>query len=105
VLKAQGDVEHEFLRILPSLPVGVYVHIHDVFTPRDYPDAFKRYDRRFWTEQYVLEAFLSCNPSYEVGLALNDLHKRRDELLYTRLPVLKTMPDKNPGSFWIRRIG
>ena len=78
VLRAHGDVEHEFLNILPVLPVGAFVHIHDIFTPRDYKQQYLREDRRFWTEQYVLEAFLTLNPSYEVVLALNDLHRRRE---------------------------
>ena len=103
VLRAHGDVEHEFLNILPALPVGVFVHIHDIFTPWDYIRKFLHEDRRFWTEQYMLEAFLSLNPSYEVVLALHDLHVRREPKLYEAIPVLASMPDRNPGSFWIRR--
>ena len=103
VLRPQGDVEHEFLRILPVLPLGVVVHVHDIFTPRDYIHSFLHADRRFWTEQYMLEAFLSQNANYTVLLALNDLHKRRIPELYRAFPVLRGLPDKNPGSFWIRR--
>jgi len=104
VLRAQGDVEYEFLRILPILPVGVLVQIHDIFTPRDYTHYFLHENRRYWTEQYVLEAFLSLNPHYEILLALNDMHKRKETKLYEALPILATMPDRNPGSFWIRRV-
>jgi hypothetical protein len=103
VIRAQGDVEHEYLKILPVLPVGVFVQVHDIFTPRDYTKAFLRGNRRFWTEQYILEAFLSHNSSFEVALALNDLHKRREPKLYAAIPVLASMPDWEPGSFWIRR--
>lgn len=103
VLRAQGDVEYEFLRILPIIPVGVLVQIHDIFTPRDYTHHFLHEDRRYWTEQYVLEAFLSLNPHFEIMLALNDMHKRRETKLYEAFPVLAMMPEHNPGSFWIRR--
>jgi hypothetical protein len=103
VLRPQGDVEHEFLRLLPILPVGVLVHIHDIFTPRDYIDTFLRDDRRFWTEQYMLEAFLTLNPSYEAVLALNDMHTRREPKLYQAFPALVSGANRNPGSFWIRR--
>ena len=37
VIRPQGDVLFEFLDVLGRLPTGVYVHVHDVFTPRDYP--------------------------------------------------------------------
>lgn len=103
VLRPQGDIEHEFLRILPLLPAGVLVHIHDIFTPRDYSQKFLREDRRFWTEQYVLEAFLSHNRDYEILLALNDLHAQREPKLYEALPILADHPQAQPGSFWIRR--
>ena len=36
VIRPGGDVVTEYLEILPQLQPGVYVHIHDIFTPRDY---------------------------------------------------------------------
>ncbi len=33
VIKVQNDVEHELLHVLPLLQPGVFVHIHDIFTP------------------------------------------------------------------------
>jgi len=32
-----SDVDHLFTTILPSLPAGVLIHVHDVFLPDDYP--------------------------------------------------------------------
>lgn len=34
------DVDFLFNRVLPDLPAGVLVHIHDVFLPDDYPAAW-----------------------------------------------------------------
>jgi len=104
VVRAQGDVEHELLRVLPILPPGVLVHFHDIFTPRDYTDSFLLKDRRFWTEQYMIEAFLTFNSAYEVILALNFLHKDRNPALYEAIPSLAGKPWLEPGSFWIRRL-
>lgn len=103
VLRAMGDVECEFLRILPLVPPGVIVHVHDIFTPRDYPAEWICDQRRFWTEQYLLEAFLSFNDAFEVLLALNDLHHRGLRELRRAFPVLAAKPASSPGSFWIRR--
>src|SRR5678816_4597665 len=36
VIRPQGDVVFEYLELLPSLKPGVIVHVHDIFTPRDY---------------------------------------------------------------------
>ena len=44
-----------FLEILPRLPAGVWVQIHDIAWPIDYgPDAVERY----WTEQNMLAAYI-----------------------------------------------
>ena len=56
VIRPQGDVLCEFLEILPTLKKGVIVHLHDVFTPRDYPKAWVVDRVRMWNEQYLMEA-------------------------------------------------
>lgn len=50
-----SDVAVFFVDILPALPAGTIVGIHDIFWPRDYPEAWQR---RFYSEQYVLAAWL-----------------------------------------------
>jgi hypothetical protein len=37
ILMPGTDVDLLFNRILPALPAGVMVHVHDVFLPDDYP--------------------------------------------------------------------
>lgn len=44
-----------FLDVLPSLPPGVLVGIHDIYLPDDYPQGFLE---MWWSEQYVLAALL-----------------------------------------------
>jgi predicted O-methyltransferase YrrM len=50
-----SDVTVFFLEILPRLPAGTLVHVHDIFLPADYP---ARQLNRFWSEQYMLAAWL-----------------------------------------------
>ncbi|MZR29889.1 class I SAM-dependent methyltransferase [Sneathiella litorea] len=45
-----SDVDHLFLDILPSLPPGVFIHIHDIFLPDDYPASW---DWRGYNEQQI----------------------------------------------------
>jgi hypothetical protein len=44
-----------FLAVLPRLPVGAMVHVHDIYLPDDYPRPLLN---RFWSEQCVLAAWL-----------------------------------------------
>lgn len=103
VIRPQGDVLFEFLEILGRLKRGVLVHVHDIFTPRDYPEEFMLREHYLWNEQYLLEAFLVLNRDFRVIGALNHLwHHHRDTML-EQFPALRTRGDWEPGSFWITR--
>jgi hypothetical protein len=104
VQRPMGDVEFEFLHILPILPKGVVVHVHDIFSPRDYPAKWLNEDRRLWNEQYLLEAFLSFNNEFEILCALNDLTRRGSAQLKAAFPILAERGvAAHVGSFWFRR--
>lgn len=48
-----------FLEVLPRLPKGVIVHIHDIYLPYDYPQFMCD---RFYSEQYGLAMYLLASP-------------------------------------------
>mgnify|MGYP001636533275 CR=1 FL=1 len=104
VVKPQGDVLFEIFDVYGAINSGVYVHVHDIFTPRDYPSQWVIEDRKLWHEQYLLEAFLSFNDKFEIVCALNWIWKNHPELLVKACPVLTNRVANNPGSFWFRRI-
>jgi predicted O-methyltransferase YrrM len=68
-VKFQNDVCREFLEILPILQAGVWVHVHDIFFPHDYPAEWLIEKRIAFSEQYLLEAFLAYNVAYSVMAA------------------------------------
>ena len=98
MIRPQGDVLREYLEIIPSLQPGVFVHVHDIFSPRDYPDDWVRNKVQFWNEQYLLEATLSSNSTYRVKAALNFLKHSHYELLSAVCPHLSK--ENEPGSFY-----
>ena len=104
IIRPQGDVVTEYLEILPTLAPGVLVHIHDIFTPRDYPESWVKKDVRLWNEQYLLEAFMSFNSGFEVVAALNYLMHHYYEQFAAKCPVLRHQQGREPGAFWIRRL-
>ncbi len=103
VIRPQSDVLFEYLELLPRLKRGVLVHIHDIFTPRDYPASWVLGKRRLWNEQYLLEAFLSFNSQYRVLAALNYLRHHHAAALADACPMLVREPTAEPGSFWMVR--
>ena len=100
MIRPQGDVLQEYLTIIPSLKKGVYVHVHDIFSPHDYLESWVKENIHFWNEQYLLEALLTGNQNLEIVAALNLLkHKHYSEL--HRVCTYLTS-DREPGSFYFR---
>jgi hypothetical protein len=60
-----NDVVAFFLDVLPSLPAGVLVGVHDIYLPDDYPPDIAD---RFYSEQYMLAAYLLGGADVEVVL-------------------------------------
>ena len=102
VIRPQGDVLCEYLEILPILNPGVVVHIHDIFSPKNYRLNWLTDQVRFWNEQYLLEAFLSCNSDWEILAAINHIKHHHYEVLNTVAPYLQSKDE--PGSFYLRKI-
>jgi hypothetical protein len=99
-VKIGGDVNYLFLKVLPRLKPGVIVHIHDIFFPFDYRRDWVMDEFRFWTEQYLLQAFLSFNSEFEVLMGNSYLaHYHMEDLKAT----FTNSPWWGGGSFWIRR--
>lgn len=71
VIRPYGDVLFELLWLLPRLQPGVYVHLHDIYLPGDYPTHWMHVEMRAYTEQYLLAAFLYNNAEWEVTFINN----------------------------------
>lgn len=103
VIRPQGDILWEYQNILPALQKGVYIHIHDIFTPKDYPEKWMFDEVRLWNEQYFVEAFLAYNDEFRIVGALNYLKHHHWEIVQKQFPVLSDNKDYEPGSLWIQK--
>ncbi|MBN1183337.1 MAG: class I SAM-dependent methyltransferase [Bacteroidales bacterium] len=104
MIRPQGDVLFEYLEILPTLKSGVIIHVHDIFSPRDYLKKWMELPY-FWNEQYLLEAFLTNNKDFQIIGALNYLRHNYYDNFSKKCPILKAEVEngvlREPGSFWI----
>jgi predicted O-methyltransferase YrrM len=100
--KVGGDVAYLFLEVLPRLKPGVIVHVHDIFLPRNYPRGWIRDALMFSNEQYLLQAFLLYNSSYEVLFSNSYMTICYHESMEQQF---SEYPRWDEGcSFWMRRI-
>ena len=102
MIRPEGDVLFEYLTLLPSLNVGVIVHIHDIFSPKNYPAVWLENEVKFWNEQYLLEAFLTHNTDWKIFGALNYLQNNHYQKFKVVAPFVT--PDRSPGSFYIQKV-
>lgn len=104
IIRPGGDVLFIILKVLPALNKGVLVHFHDIFIPYEYPVEWLRDEFRMWNEQYLLEAFLKENKTYETLVALHFLNRNYKDQIFQSFPALAVDKDRQPGSFWIQKI-
>ena len=103
-VKFGSDVCWEFLEILPSLPIGVWIHVHDIFFPHDYPAEWLIERRIAFTEQYLLEAFLAYNQSFSVQAANYWLYLDHPGVLQLLWPAVRQSREHHGGSsFWMTK--
>lgn len=89
VVRAGGDVLKLYLEVLPRLRPGVYIHVHDIQFPYDYPAEYvtrRTAPRLFWTDQYLLQAFLAFNDSFRVLLAGYQIQRDYAQEVATAFP-------------------
>ena len=102
VVKAGSDANYLYLEVLPRLKEGVVVHAHDIFIPMNYPEEWVLREHTFWTEQYLLQAFLIYNFAFKILWGGHYMHINYPKELKQTFP---SYDPKNtiPGSFWIMR--
>jgi len=100
VSKAGSDVNHIIHRILPNLKQGVFIHIHDIFWPFEYPEDWLK-EGRSWNENYILRAFLQFNDHFQIVYFNDYIYRFCSEYAKTFFPEI----EKNSGgSIWLKKI-
>lgn len=67
VSKVGSDVNFLLFEVLPLLVPGVFIHVHDIYWPFEYPEYWIEHGI-FFNEAYLLHALLMDNPRYEILL-------------------------------------
>lgn len=103
VAKTGSDVNYLFFEVLPRLKAHVLIHVHDIFTPFEYPKEWVlKPDTWFgFNELYLLRAFLMYNQQFKIRLFNTYLETHYTEWFRKHMPLCL----KNPGgSIWIEKM-
>ena len=94
------DVDFLFNRVLAKLPVGVIIHIHDIFLPDDYPESWQW---RGYNEQLAVATLLQ-GKGFDVLFSSHYVATRMSESLQgTLLAELKRPDCLFETSLWLKK--
>lgn len=94
------DVDLLFCRVLPALPAGVLVHIHDICLPDDYPPSWHW---RGYNEQQMAAALMvggGFRPLFSSHYVASRMADRVAASVAGRLPLAKGTPET---SLWLEK--
>lgn len=92
-----------FLDVLPALPPGVLVGIHDIYLPDDYPPGFFQL---WWSEQYLLAGILLADDGRRYRIVLPCYWASGDPSLAAELDPVWAQPatdgvNRRGSAFWL----
>lgn len=97
VSRVGSDVNMLLFEVLPSLQKGVYIHVHDIFYPFEYPANWV-YEGRAWNEAYLLRAFLQYNDVFKIVLFKHYLHLYFERIFAEKMPLHL---NNSGGNIWL----
>ena len=101
ILMPGSDVDLLLNRVIPALPAGVWIHVHDIFLPEDYPVSW---DWRGYNEQQGFAALLTGGgfaPVFASAYARDALRERLGRSVMKDI----TVPDGAfEASLWLRKL-
>jgi hypothetical protein len=101
VLMPGSDVDFLLNRVLPALPTGVHVHVHDIFLPDPYPADW---DWRGYNEQNAVAGLLD-GAAWRVDFAAHYVVTRMaDALAASAVAQLPLVAGARESGLWLTRL-
>jgi hypothetical protein len=100
ILMPGSDVDILLNRVLPRLPSGTLVHIHDIFLPFDYPAIW---GWRAYNEQQGVVPLLTSGAFRPLFSSVWAERRMADRLAASVIARLPRPPDAMPASLWLEK--
>ncbi len=101
ILMPGSDVDILLNRVLPRLPAGVLVHIHDIFLPFDYPAIW---GWRNYNEQQGVVPLLATGAYRPVFSSVWATRRMAERLAASVVARLPQPADAMPTSLWLEKV-
>jgi hypothetical protein len=97
-----SDVDFLVCRLLPLLGAGVLLHLHDIFLPDAYPEAWTW---RGYNEQALVAALLLGGRFRPIWASRWMVTRRAERIAASPLATLPLLPGAFETSFWLELVG
>jgi hypothetical protein len=101
IIKWGSDVHTLMFEVLPRLPIGVYVHFHDIFYPFEYRTEWLE-NGTYWNELYFIRAFLAYNRHWNIHFFNAYVTLNFRDILADTMPLCL---NDSGGSLYLQRSG
>jgi predicted O-methyltransferase YrrM len=98
ILLPGTDVDFLFNHVLPMLPAGVLIHVHDVFLPDDYPSDW---DWRGYNEQLGIAALIQGGTYQLIWSSHYAATRMADQVAASAAGRLELKPGARESSLWL----
>ena len=101
-VKTGSDCLYMYLKVMPEVKRDLVVHTHDVFLPFGMPKNWALRKHIYWTEQYLLYAYMLDNPKVEVLFGSTYVNRRAPDAMRA---LMRGRYRGGGGSLWYRLKG
>lgn len=100
VMRAGSDVQYLLFEVVPLLRAGVFVHVHDIFHPFEYPADWLATGTAL-NEAYAWRTLLQSNDRLRIVLWNHFLMRFHQEWFATHMPLCLSAPFIT-GGLWVQ---
>ena len=100
VLRAGSDVQYLLFEVIPALNPGVFVHVHDIFHPFEYPADWLASGTAL-NEAYAWRTLLQSNSHMRIALWNHYLIRFHREWFAAHMPLCLSAPFTT-GGLWVQ---
>lgn len=99
-----SDCTFIYTELIPRLPSGIILHIHDIYLPYDYPQFMCD---RMYNENYFLASYFLSNPDY-FEIILPNFYVFKKPKIWQEIAPIFDHPnlenvERHGGSIWLRK--
>lgn len=99
ILMPGTDVDVLFAQVIPALPSGTILHVHDIFLPDGYPPDW---EWRGYNEQSAVAILLGTGRAEVLFASHYAATRLADAVAASPVASLPAPPDPRPASLWLR---